>query len=147
MDLRHRPASHGHAGSRLAAVVAQARRACALRQVSLGVRLAADLLGAPSPGELPSDSVAESLAGIVRYRLLAGATPPAPAAESTRFCLQLLENPGQRLRYLCGLYITPSEAEYRALHLPPWLHFLYYPYRPVRLFWKHAIRRRFALKY
>src|SRR5438128_11589161 len=50
------------------AVVTQARRARALRQVSLGVRLAADLLGAPSPGELPSDPAVKSLAGMVRYR-------------------------------------------------------------------------------
>ena len=83
----------------------------------------------------------ESLARAVRNRLLAGAMPPAPAFESTRFCLRLLEHPGQRLRCLSGQYLTPSEAEYRVMRLPPWLYFLYYPLRPIRLFWKHVIQR------
>ena len=123
------------------AIVGQARQARALRQLSLGVRLAVDLLGAPAVRELPPDAAVEPLARAVRNRLLAGAIPPVPALDSARYCLRLLERPGQRLRFLSGEYLTPSEAEYRALQLPPSLFFLYYPFRPVRLFWKHAIRR------
>ena len=122
-------------------VIAQARGARALRQLSLGVWLAADLLGAPSPSGLPACAAVESLAGAVRDRLLTGATPPAPALVSTRYCLQLLEGPGHRLRYLAGQYLTPSEAEFRALRLPPWLFALYYLFRPIRLFTKHVITR------
>ncbi len=123
-----------------AGIRAQSRRARALRQLSLGVHLAAGLLGAPAP-ELEHDLQVERLAKTVEDRLLAGATPPAEAAESTRYSLRLLETSSQRLRYLAGLYVTPSEAEYRALRLPPSLFFLYYPFRPIRLLWKHAIRR------
>ncbi len=118
-----------------------ARQALSRRQILLSVRLAADLLGAPYP-DVPNDPKVDQLATTVRARLLKGEIPPASAADATRFALQLLEAPSQRLRLLSGLYITPSEAEYRALQLPPWLHFLYYPYRPVRLFWRHALRPR-----
>ena len=123
------------------AVVDQARRAHALRQVSLGLRLAGDLAGVVSPPPLPKDTMVEPLARAVWNRLLAGATPPAPALESLRFCLRLMERPGHQLRYVAGEYLTPSEAEFRALQLPPRLFFLYYPFRPIRLFWKHAIQR------
>ena len=122
------------------ATLAPARRTRALRQLFLGLRLAADLLGVASPSGLPEDPEVEPLVGAVRERLLAGATPPAPAPQSTRFCLQLLETPGHRVRYLTGQYLTPSEAEYRVLQLPPWLFPLYYPLRPLRLFAKHVIR-------
>src|SRR5437867_5099135 len=95
-----------------AGIRAQSRRARALRQLSLGVHLAAGLLGAPAP-ELEHDLQVERLARAVENRLLAGATPPAEAAESTRYSLRLLETSSQRLRYLAGLYVRPSEAEYR----------------------------------
>jgi len=123
------------------AMVAAARRACALRQLSLGVQLAVDLLGAPPVSELPRDVTVEALAQTVLNRLLTGATPPAAGLETTRYCLRLMERPGQRLRLLSGEYLTPSEAEFRVLQLPPWLFFAYYPFRPVRLFWRNAIRR------
>ena len=124
-----------------AATVAAARRTRALRQLSLGVRLAVDLRGAPASAELLPDPAVEPLARAVWNRLLAGATPPVPALESTRLYLRLLETPGHKLRFLSGLYFTPSEAEYRALKFPPRLFSLYYPFRPIRLLWKHVIRR------
>lgn len=123
-----------------AGIQAQSRSAAALRQLSLGLDLARELLGAPVP-ELEEDPEVKRLARVISNHLLAGATPPVPAIESTRYTLGVLETPGQRLRCLAGLYLTPSEAEYRALRLPPWLFFLYYPFRPIRLFWKHAIQR------
>ena len=76
----------------------------------------------------------EPLARAVWNRLLAGATPPASALESLRFCLRLMERPGHQLRYVAGEYLTPSEAEFRALQLPPRLFFLYYPFRPFACF-------------
>ena len=123
-------------------VISWAGRAHVLRQVSLGLGLAADLLGAQAPSVLPYDPVVKTLIAVVRNRLLTGATPPVSAAESNAFALRLFERLSHRLRYLGGLYLTPSEAEYRALQLPTFLYPLYFPYRPLRLFWKHAIRRR-----
>jgi hypothetical protein len=76
---------------------------------------------------------------MISHRLLTGATLPVPAVESTRYTMGLLETRAQRARCLAGLYLTLSEAEYRALQLPPALFFAYYPFRPARLVWKHTI--------
>lgn len=122
------------------AIETQSRRAASRRQLSLGLRVAHELLGAPAP-RLDEDPAAVRLAQTVSARLLSGATPPVSAEESTRYTLRLLETRGQRLRCLAGLYLTPSEAEFRALRMPPWLFFLYYPFRPIRLLWKHAVIR------
>ena len=123
------------------AVIAQAARTRTLRQVSLGVRLAADVLGAPLPAGLPEDPAVARLAGLVRDRLLGGVATPTPARDLTRFCLGLVENSRHRLRFLTGHYLTPSEAEHMVLRLPPSLYFLYYPFRPARLFAKHVLGR------
>jgi len=119
-------------------IQAQSRRASAMRQLSLGLHLARELLDAPAP-KLDDDPEVDRVAQSVSNRLLSGATPPVPALESTRYTLRLLETSAQRLRCLAGLYLTPSEAEYRALQLPPSLFFLYSPFRPLRLLWKHTL--------
>jgi hypothetical protein len=121
-------------------IIGLSKRTASLRQLLLGVTLAADLLGAP-PAPIKEDAAVKRLAQAITDRLLSGATPPAPPLESTRYMLRLLETRSQRLRCRKGLYLTPSEAEYRALRLPPLLFFLYYPYRPMRLVWKHGIVR------
>ena len=123
------------------AIMGQAARTRTLRQVSLGVRLAADVLGAPLPAGLPEDPAVTRLAGLVRDRLLGGVATPTPARDLTRFCLGLVENSRHRLRFLTGHYLTPSEAEHMVLRLPPSLYFLYYPFRPARLFAKHVLGR------
>jgi len=96
---------------RLGAIQEQSRRAAALRQLSLGLHLARELLGVTVP-EIQEDPEVESLARTVSNRLLAGAVPPVPAAEPTRYTLRLLETRAQRRQCLTGLYLTPSEAEY-----------------------------------
>ena len=125
-------------------IVAEARRTQTVRQVSLAVELAAALWSVRVPVELAADPSVEALLRIVRTRLYAGARPPALAPESNPFLLRLFEGTPDRLRFLWGEYVTPSEAEYRVLRLPSWLHFLYYPFRPVRLLWKHGARAVFA---
>ena len=119
-------------------VIEESRRAHALRQLLLGVRLAHELLDAPAP-VLPADPGLSRIVGMISHRYLTGAKPPVPAGESTRYTMRLLETPTQRLRCLVGLYLTPSEAEFRALKLPPLAAFLYYPFRPVRLVWRHTV--------
>ena len=122
------------------AAVAQARRTRTLRQFFTGIRLAADLLRAPVPEALTEDPAAMHLADLVKERFLSGVTEPLRAGELTRFCLGLLETRQHRLRYLTGHYLTPSEAEYKVLRLPPSMYFLYYPFRPARLLTKHVLR-------
>jgi hypothetical protein len=120
-------------------ITEQSRQTHTLRQLLLGVQLASELLGAPVPKFDPDPKV-EDLTRAIVNRLMSGATPPVPAVESTRYGLRLLETPSQRFRCLAGLYVTPSEAEFRALRLPPPLYFLYYPFRPLRLSWKHVVK-------
>jgi Uncharacterised nucleotidyltransferase len=122
-------------------LVNQSRDANCLMQLLLSIGLAVDLFGGAIPSELPLDNRVEALIDPVRARLLAGTTPPVPAPESARFTLELLELPRHRVRFLFGEYLTPSEAEYRALRLPLWLHFLYYAFRPIHLLWKNLIIR------
>ena len=122
-------------------IVSDARQAHALRQVLFSVRLATDLFGIRSSAELPSDPSVEPLVVSVRTRLLAHGSAEISALVSTRFILRLLERKNHRVRFLFGEFFTPSEAEYRVLRLPPWFHFLYYPFRPVRLAWKHTMSR------
>ena len=123
------------------AIVNQAERTRTLRQLSIGVALAADVLGAPRPRQLTEDPAVTNLAHSVQDRLFAGNARRVSALELTRFCVELLDNGPHRFRFLTGHYLTPSEAEYKVLSLPPSLYFLYYPYRPVRLFAKHVLRR------
>jgi hypothetical protein len=125
-------------GPRLLAISA---RAGTTRQLLTGVRVAADLLGAPLSWTLPDDPAVEPLVRLVRERLLSGTPPPTPIFELVRFCLRVLESRRHRLRFLAGHLLEPSQAEYQALQLPPALYFLYYPFRPLRLVAKHAFHR------
>jgi hypothetical protein len=120
-----------------ARLIDQSRRTASLRQLSLGVHLAAELLGAPV-APLPKGREVEALIKAVINRLMSGAIPPVPTMEYYLYTLRLLEKTNHRARFLAGQYLTPSEAEYRALRLPPPLYFLYYPFRPLRLLWKHS---------
>lgn len=111
---------------------AMARESRTVRQLALGVQVAAELLGAPTPGEYPRDRLVERLAREIIDRFLADGDLPTPERELIPMCMRMFETTRNRLRYLAG-HMRPSDAEYQALHLPPALHFLYYPFRPLRL--------------
>jgi Uncharacterised nucleotidyltransferase len=125
-------------------VFEQARQTRTSRMLSLGLLVAEDLLGIalpPAAAEcVASGHEARALARTVRERLFAGAPTPTPAPDAARFSLRCFERPSQRLRYILGTFVSPSEAEYRALQLPPALYWLYYPFRPLRLMAKYATR-------
>lgn len=127
-------------------VFEQARQTSTSRMLSLGLLVAEDLLGVAVPPvaaeHVASDHEARALARTVRERLFAGApTPtPTPAPDAARFSLRCFERPSHKLRYILGTFVSPSEAEYRALRLPPALYWLYYPFRPLRLMAKYAAR-------
>jgi hypothetical protein len=115
------------------AIVDQAKRTHTSRQLWVGVQLAVDLLGAPPPPEMPRDPIVQVLTRQVTDRLLSGTLALPSSKELSSFILQVLERPEQRLRYLIGSVMTPSEAEFDVLRLPPFLFFLYYPFRILRL--------------
>lgn len=114
----------------------RAREAHIERMVLLGLRLAGDLLEAPVPDAVREtighDRAVTQLAADVRAALFM----PRPAASPVRdgrLNLRMLERISDKTRFLRGLLITPTEAEWRLLQLPPSLFFLYYPYRLARL--------------
>jgi hypothetical protein len=115
------------------AILEQAKRTHTSRQLWVGVQLAVDLLGAPPPPEMPRDPIVQALTRQVTDRLLSGTLALPSSRELSSFILQVLERPEQRLRYLLGSVMTPSEAEYDVVRLPPFLFFLYYPLRILRL--------------
>ena len=120
-------------------VLAASTRAGTMRELLLGLKVAEDLLGVPLPATLPYDPAVEKLVKIVKNRVLAAAPIPIPEAELIPFCLGLFESQRHRLRYLLG-HLSPSEAEYHVLQLPPALYFLYYLFRPIRLIARYAAR-------
>ena len=109
--------------------------------LSLGLRLAGDLLG----GELPLEAKewvahqpqTQELEMAIRKRFLDCAPFPAPALESARLSVRICDRNSHRLRFLFGTLIGPSEAEYRALPMPPALYRLYYLFCPLRLIAKY----------
>ena len=127
------------------AVLAEARRTRTRRMLAAGLLVAGDLLGSdlPSPAarfvaEVPQ---ARALANDVWSRFESNTPIPTPALDMTGFCLRLFDTPGQRLRLIFGTWIGPSEADYRALKLPPFLFPLYYAYRPLRLVVRRLLGR------
>jgi hypothetical protein len=112
------------------------------RILLLGLALANEVLGMALPADLiqriSDHEIVSTRVQLVRSRLFAGLPSPPPGAELVRFTLPLLETVGDKLRYLHGLVLAPTEAEFEALQLPPALGWAYYPFRFLRLSWKHA---------
>jgi hypothetical protein len=123
---------------------AAARQTRTMRILSLGVLLASDLLGAAIPAcvarNVDRDPPVRKLAAAIRSRFLADAPLPTPTLEAAWFGSRALERTSDRLKYLFGSFVLPSEAEYRTLKLPPALYSLYYIFRPLRLAVKYAMR-------
>jgi hypothetical protein len=120
----------------------QAGRARCRRFLLLGLEAANDLAGAEMPNHVAAlcqaDPAVKTRAQVVRDRLFLHLRSPAPGPVQIRFTLPLLETAGDKLRYLNGMALAPTEAEFRALDLPSGLHWMYYPFRLARLTWKHA---------
>ena len=123
-------------------VFAQARRTHTTRMVSLGLLLASDLLGVelpPAAAELAgADPHARALAATVRERLRADS--PTSAVATALFSIRAFERTSHRARLIFGIFLQPTEAEYRLLQLPPALYWFYYLFRPLRLATKYARR-------
>jgi len=122
------------------AVISAAAASGTTRQLLTGMKVAADLLGAPLPSGLPADDAADRLAAVAIARLLGARPLPVAEAELIPFCLKMFPSPRHRARYLLG-HLSPSDAEYAAVQIPPALHFLYYPLRPLRLASRFVVRR------
>jgi hypothetical protein len=110
--------------------------------VVLGLLLASELLGVSLPSAaveyVSSDGDARELVETVRQRLYDEILTPASAMESASFSRRAFERTGPRVRFLIGVFLEPTEAEYEALKLPLPLHWLYYFLRPLRLIAKYG---------
>jgi hypothetical protein len=125
-----------------ARVFAEARQTDTSRMVVLGLLLASELLGIDLPSAAleytSKDRAARELVETVSRRLHDQILTPATAMESAAFSRGAFEHPGHRIRFLVGIFLEPTEAEYEALKLPLPLHWLYYFFRPLRLAFKYA---------
>ncbi len=127
-------------------VFSQARETDTSRMVVLGLLLASELLGVVLPPEASEyttdDKAVRALIEIVQRRLHDEILTPASALESARFSRHAFELTGHRMRFLAGIFLEPTEAEYESLKLPLALHWLYYFFRPLRLAAKYSIQNR-----
>ena len=133
-------------------VVQQADTLGGSRMLSLGLLLARDLLGATLPEEVSqkvqADPVSRSLAADVRERLFSEADGQPGIFEDSMFhpfCLRVRERLRDRVRYCIRSAMTPGEADWEFLSLPPLFSSLYYVLRPVRLTGKYG--RRMVARY
>jgi hypothetical protein len=120
----------------------QTRRTHTTRMVLLSLLLANDLLGVELPPAaaalVDADPQARVLAAAVWQRLRFDR--PATTQATGLFCVRALERSSHRARLAFGMFVQPTEAEYRVLQLPPSLYWTYYAFRPLRLAVKYARR-------
>jgi Uncharacterised nucleotidyltransferase len=130
-----------HQGLDWEAVLQEARRVGARRMLTLGVKLAHDLLDAPVPEAFrqPDRAVDQVAAQII----LGLEDPVAPNTTGIAYgwtILRLRERVRDRLRY-CLLVVTPTPGDWAEFRLPRFLWFLYYLARPWRILRKYGRRR------
>lgn len=127
-------------------MLAEAARRNAMRSVSVGLLLAAELLRVPLPEEavrsMRSDPVACSLARDIQGRMFSQTPVGQTSLEACRFNLRITQGLTNKIRLFAAFVIRPGEAESRVLRLPSWLYPLYYPFRMARLAAKYAWPRR-----
>lgn len=135
-------------------VVTTAARLRINRVMLLGLFLAHDLLALPLPPELlrqieRSQAVLRSAEQIYEV-LFEPEEPDAPNVEAFVFHLKLREHWLDKLAYvrmIAAEKLPPNEHDHALLALPPYLAFVYYLVRPVRLLrergaaWLAALRR------
>jgi hypothetical protein len=129
-------------------VFIEAQQTDSSRMVVVALLLTSELLGISLPSaaveHISSDRAARELVEIVRHRLYDEIVTPASAMESASFSRRAFERTGHRLRFLMGVFVEPTEAEYEVLRLPLPLHWFYYLFRPLRLAFKYGWTRPFV---
>ena len=125
-------------------VFAQAEQTDTSRMVLLGLLLTWELLGVDLPAgvnsRIDADPKVRILAGMITSRLLTGRMTRPAAMEAALYSRHGFQRASHRARFVFGIFFEPSEAEYMVLRLPPFLHWLYYLVRPLRLAAKYAAR-------
>lgn len=106
------------------------RSACAL---SIALRLAHDLLGAPMTPRLAGESDGASVA--VLASRIARAIGSGMDSSDPPYALnvRMMDGAGDRARYIARSVFTPTAREWELIRLPDALLFLYYPIRLARV--------------
>jgi len=124
-------------------VFRQAKAFGTQRILAVSLLLAETLAGAPLDDQaarrIAPNPTARALADEVRLRLQQRTPGAATAMESARFLWKTIESPARAVAALLGIFLAPTEAEFRAIQLPGALYGLYYPFRLVRLSFKYAL--------
>lgn len=124
------------------AVGAEADRLGARRLLSLGLRLARDVLGAPLPSDaeatVQEDAAVAMLSAQVQEAWWTASETSPGVWESIRFHLRARERWRDRMRYCLSLATTPTPGDWTVLGLPRPLFALYYPLRAIRLAVKYG---------
>jgi len=124
------------------AVTQEAKQLGLWRTLALGVLLAQRVAGAEIPQgvlrRFESDAAACRLARYIQENLLdePGSTP----AGRIPYNIQLLGFHDRVRLFLSLDFLRPNERDRAAIHLPRWLHALYYLVRPVRILWDRSAR-------
>ena len=122
-------------------VFALARATGTWRMVRLGLVIAADLLSAKPPADLPpgwdNDATTINLATRVRQLLCEPGTSSS-AGDALAFQLGIRDRRLDRLSLWAHLVISPRVADVTAVSFPPKLRSLYHVLRPLRLLSKQS---------
>jgi hypothetical protein len=109
------------------------------RMIYLGLLLAKKLLDAPVPihiiNNIEKDDLTLRLSREVQESYYSYDQPGI--ITSSIFLSKVQDGWFNRSRVCFGLCLTPTMAERESFPLPEYLHFFYYPYRPIRLMKKH----------
>ena len=126
-------------------VIKQARLLGSERMLLLSLFLASDLLGTALPEKIwqgiRGDPSIKSLAAQVRERLFVE-VDNSPRFEDSNFSLwdiRVRERLQDRVRYCFTVVFSPNEGDAALLPLPPYLYFIYYLLRPIRLFVRYGL--------
>ncbi len=125
-------------------VLSNAERQGTRRILSLGLRLANDLLEAPVPADVlrtvNADSAVRAQAEQVQKRLFDENPTSSGIWDETLLHLKMRERKRDRFKACLRLAFSPRVNDWTALALPSGFSFLYYLLRPLRLAGKYGAR-------
>jgi len=103
------------------------------RALSLALRLAQDLLGAPLSPRLAAPADAERSAARAAQIVRTLESGRFSTEQPYRFNLGMMDRGADRARYIALSVFAPTPREWELVRLPDWLVFLYYPIRLARV--------------
>lgn len=114
------------------------------RVLLMGLAMARALFAVELPPwlieEMGGDRTVNRLSGQICRQIKSGVCVTPSVVEQDLFPLQLQRGWGSRGRSLLTLLLPINERDLAWISLPPWLHWLYYPLRILRLLAKYPLR-------